>query len=115
MSSATTRARAPQPKKDGRGKWRFVFDSQHPNPDGLRRQIRRGGFATERAAKLALKDELQRDAALLTRDDGLTVASLLDQLIVSKRVAGKAPATIAQYNGPRHTRRDDSVRFLPTS
>ncbi|MEO8696514.1 MAG: tyrosine-type recombinase/integrase [Acidimicrobiales bacterium] len=97
MSPATSRARAPQPKKDGRGKWRFVFDSQHPNADGSRRQIRRGGFATERAARAALKAELERDAALLVRDDRLTVASVLDQFILSKRVAGKAPATIAQY------------------
>ena len=97
MSPATNRARAPQPKKDGRGKWQFVFDSQHPNADGSRRQIRRGGFATERVARVALKAELERDAALLIRDDRLTVTSVLDQFVLSKRLAAKAPATVAQY------------------
>ena len=97
MTASKKRARAPQPRKDSRGKWQFVFDSRHSNADGSRRQIRRGGFATERAARAALKAELERDAALLVRDDGLTVLSVLDQFLQSKKIAGKAPGTIAQY------------------
>jgi integrase len=98
MTTERRRARAPEPKKDPRsGTWLFTFDSRHPNADGSRRQVKRRGFTTERAAKAALREELDRDATLTERDDGLTVAHVLDQLIRSKTLAGKAPATVHQY------------------
>lgn len=94
----TTRNTAPTPKKDVRsGDWYFVFDSCQPRPDGSRRQIRRRGFPTKGAAKAELDRALAEDRALTASGEGLTVKAVLDQFIRTKRLAGKAPGTIAFY------------------
>ena len=102
MTSAnqlTMRSTAPAPKKDPKtGTWRFVFDSIHPNPDGSRRQVRRRGFATRAAAKAELDRLKRQDTELIAPLDGtLTVGMLMDQLVRAKRLARKAPKTIAHY------------------
>lgn len=93
------RGAAPSPKRDLKtGTWRFVFDSVHPNPDGSRRQVYRRGFAKRSDAKTEL-DRLQReDAELIAPLDGtLTVGMVLEQFVRGRKLAGKAPNTIAQY------------------
>lgn len=87
------------PKKDPKsGKWRFVFDSVHPNPDESRRQILRRGFETRSEAKAELDRLRREDAELIAPLDGtLTVGMVLDQFVRAKRLAGKAPNTISQY------------------
>jgi len=87
------------PKKDPKtGSWRFVFDSVHPNPDGSRRQILRRGFPTRAAAKDEL-DRLRREDADLTAPaaNGLSVSDVMESFVRAKRLAGKAPGTLAQY------------------
>lgn len=92
------RASAPVPKKDGSsGQWYFVFDSVHPKPDGSRRQMFRRGFATRAVAKAALDAALKDDRALTGNGTGMTVGSVIEQFIRTKRLAGKAPGTIAFY------------------
>lgn len=93
----TARATAPTPKKDARGKWGFVFDSATPNADGSRRQVRRKGFATKGEAQEVLKRAIEEDRALTSTARGLTVQAVLEQFIRTKRIAGKAPGTIAFY------------------
>jgi len=90
------------PRKDpATGRWFFVFDSVHPRPDGSRRQIRKRGFSTKGAAQDALEEARRKDvaAAPLSEDDEyvLTVKDVLDDFVRTKRLAGKAPNTIAQY------------------
>ncbi len=94
------RATAATPKLDDKtGRWYFVFDSVHPNPDGSRRQIRRRGFRTRKEAQAALDQERAKDAALLapTGSGALTVAAVLDQFIRTKELAGRAPNTLGFY------------------
>lgn len=91
------RASVATPRKDATGKWGFVFDSATPNPDGSRRQVRRRGFATKGAAQVALEVALREDRALLATGAGLTVAAVLAQFVRAKRLAGKAPGTLAFY------------------
>jgi integrase len=77
--------------------WFFVFDSSLPHPDGSRRQVKRRGFPTRAAAKTAL-DTARRDDARKVRTDGvLTVADVFADFVRTKRLAGRAPNTIAQY------------------
>lgn len=88
------------PRKDEvRGTWYFVFNSTHPNPDGSRRQVKRRGFTSKKAAQAAMDQERRTDASLLPRtEDGvLTVAGVLSQFVRTKRLAGRAPNTIAFY------------------
>jgi len=93
-----SRASGPTPKRDARtGTWYFVFESEHPGPDGQRRQRRRRGFRTKVEAQRALDAARAEDAALFAPVDGLTVAAVLDRFITIKGIAGKAPRTIAQY------------------
>lgn len=91
------RATAPMPRKDAAGKWGFVFDSATPNPDGSRRQVRRRGMATKAAAQAALDVALREDRAILATGAGLTVEAVLAQFVRAKRLAGKAPGTLAFY------------------
>ncbi|HUP69899.1 MAG TPA: tyrosine-type recombinase/integrase [Acidimicrobiales bacterium] len=91
------RASVPTPRKDSAGKWSFVFDSATPNPDGTRRQVRRRGFVTKGAAQTALDVALREDRSLTGTVDGLTVGSVLAQFVRTKRLAGKAPGTLAFY------------------
>lgn len=94
----SARASVPMPKKDTRtGEWSFVFDSSQPRPDGSRRQVRRRGFATKAAAKAALDKAVKEDRALSGDGGGLTVSAVLEQFIRTKRLAGKAPGTVAFY------------------
>lgn len=94
----TKRATAPAPRKDERtGKWMFVFDSVTPRPDGTRRQVLRKGFPTKAAAAEALKAARAEDEALAGNVGDLTVKAVLDQFIRTKRIAGKAPGTLAFY------------------
>lgn len=97
--TAPKRSTSPAPKKDPKtDTWRFVFDSIHPNPDGSRRQVYRRGFATRGAAKMELDRLRTEDAELIAPADGtLTVGMVLDAFTRAKKLAGKAPNTIAQY------------------
>jgi integrase len=97
--TTTERSTVAKPRKDPKsGTWRFTFDSVHPNPDGSRRQIQRRGFATLGEARAELERLRREDAALVAPPDGtLTVGMVLDQFIQAKRLAGKSPNSIAQY------------------
>jgi integrase len=87
------RATAPAPRKAADGTWGFVFDSAHPRPDGSRRQVRRRGFPTQKAAKAELKRLLDED-----RPPGdLTVGDVLDRFVLAKERQGRAPNTLAMY------------------
>lgn len=77
------------------GKWDFLYWSVHPKADGTRRQVHRSGFATMAAAKDARADAVAEDRGLLVAD-GLTVATLLEQYQRTKRLQGRAPATLHQ-------------------
>jgi len=95
-----SRATVATPKFDAKsGAWHFVFDSIHPNPDGSRRQLRRRGFPTKKAALQALDRARSEDAALLapTGSGVLTVAAVLEQFIRTKQLAGRAPNTLEFY------------------
>jgi integrase len=93
MTEQVRRAGAPVPKKTQDGTWGFVFDSRFPKPDGSRRQIRRRGFATQKAAKAAMQRLLEED-----RPAGdLTVGDVLDRFVLAKERQGRAPNTLAMY------------------
>jgi integrase len=79
--------------QDPNGTWGFVFTSRYPRPDGGRRQIRKRGFPTM-AKAVAARDRARRDE---TPGTAGTVGDVLDQFIRTKRLAGRAPATIQQY------------------
>jgi len=70
-----------------------VFTSSHPRADGKRRQVRRRGFATMAEAKDALDQARRED----TPGTAGTVGAVLEQFVSAKRLAGRAPATLAQY------------------
>jgi len=92
----TARATVAAPRKDTvSGKWGFIFDSAHLNPDGSRRQIRRRGFDTKAAAQAEL-DRLRREDRP-PEHDGLSVGNVLDGFIRTKRIAGRAPGTVEFY------------------
>lgn len=93
------RASIATPKKNaGTGKWGWVFSSAQPRPDGSRRQIRRSGFPTRAVAQAALDKARREDGQAPQGGRGvLTVAGLLEQFIRTKRLAKKAPGTIAFY------------------
>jgi integrase len=86
-------------RKDPRraGRWLFVFTSIHPRPDGGRRQIFRSGFPTQAAAKAAERVAIDEDKSFVSRDGALTVSDVVNTFIRAKRLAGKAPGTIAFY------------------
>lgn len=87
------------PRKDQTtGTWSFVFDSVHPTPNGGRRQIRRRGFITKKAAQAAMDQERQKDAALAPGTGRLlTVAMVLEQFVRTKQLSGRAPNTVEFY------------------
>lgn len=94
----TMRSSTATPRKDQRtGLWGFVFESQHPGADGARRQLRRRGFKTKAEAQAELDRLRLEDGRTPNRVDGLTVAEVFRQFVRAKRLAGKAPATIASY------------------
>jgi integrase len=93
-----SRSSASTPKKDPvRGTWGWMFESVHPRPDGSRRQIHRRGFVTKTAAQAALDRARREDMALIASDGGLTVKDVFDDFVRTKKLAGRAPNTIAQY------------------
>lgn len=79
--------------QDPSGTWGYVFTSSHRRSDGKRRQVRRRGFSTMGEAKDAL-DEARRED---TPGTAGTVSAVVDQFVRTKRLAGRAPATLAQY------------------
>jgi integrase len=85
--------RPPGVFQDPKGTWGYVFTSSHRRPDGQRRQVRRRGFATMGEAK----DELDRARSEDTPGTAGTVSAVLEQFVRAKRLAGRAPATLAQY------------------
>src|ERR1700683_4924161 len=94
------RSTAATPKKDPRrpGEWLFVFDSVHPTASGGRRQVYRRGFKTKAAAQEALDKARRHDKTHgPSAGDELTVTDVLADFVRTKRLAGKAPNTVAQY------------------
>jgi len=87
------RAAAAAPKKAADGTWHFVFDSAYRRPDGSRRQIRRRGFPTRKAAT----DELRRLRDEDRPPGDLTVGDVLDRFVLAKERQGRAPNTLAMY------------------
>jgi integrase len=85
--------RPPGVFQDANGSWGFVFSSSYRRSDGKRRQVRRRGFTTMGDAKDAL-DQARRDD---TPGTAGTVGAVLEQFVRAKRLAGRAPATLAQY------------------
>ena len=79
--------------RDPKGTWGYVFTSSHRKAGGQRRQVRRRGFSTMSAAKEALDQARREDTPGTVR----TVGAVFDQFIRAKRLAGRAPATLAQY------------------
>lgn len=70
-----------------------MFTSRYTHPDGRRRQVRKRGFPTMGVAKTAL-DQARRDE---TPGTAGTVGDVLDQYVRTKRLAGRAPKTLEQY------------------
>jgi integrase len=96
------------PRKDPKtGTWSFVVDLG-PGPNGKRRQARRRGFPTKKAAQEAL-DRLRVNAREGTHVaiDRMTVGEYLDQWGETLAVAGRKPATVASY------RRNLRVHVIP--
>jgi integrase len=85
--------RPPGVFRDPKGTWGYVFTSSHPRPDGGRRQVRRRGFPTMGDANDAL-DQARRDD---TPGTAGTVGAVLEQFVRLKRLSGRAPTTLAQY------------------
>jgi hypothetical protein len=88
----------PRLKNPRHGSWGFALDA--PGADGLRLQIRRGGFATRREA------EMERDALAVEVRSGrraqrgagkVTVAEYLRQWIVDKERDGLRAKTLESY------------------
>jgi integrase len=76
----------------------FVFDSVHPTASGGRRQVYRRGFTSKKEAQDALDEARRQDRAHEPRrGDELTVADVFADFVRAKRLAGKAPNTVAQY------------------
>jgi hypothetical protein len=84
--------RPPGVFQDANGTWGYVFTSSHRRADGQRRQVRRRRFTTIAEATDAL-DEARRED---TPGTAGTVGAVLDQFVRTKRLAGRAPATLAQ-------------------
>lgn len=93
-----TASRSASPRKDPKtGTWSFVVDLG-PGPDGKRRQARRRGFPTKRAAQEEL-DRLRVAAreGTFVEPSKTTVADYLESWLEARAVAGLAPSTIASY------------------
>lgn len=86
------------PRKDEKsGTWWFVVDLG-PGPTGRRRQAKRRGFATKKAAQEAL-DEVRvtaRDGTFV-RPGRITVAAYLEQWLESMVTAGTRRSTVTSY------------------
>jgi len=96
------------PRKDeSNGTWWFVVDLT-AGPDGQRRQAKRRGFTTKRAAQEAI-DRLRVNSREGTHVaiDRMTVAEYLEAWGETLAVAGRKPATVASY------RRNLRVHVVP--
>ena len=86
------------PRKDEKtGTWSFVVDLG-PGPNGERRQARRRGFPTKKAAQEAL-DQVRvtaRDGTFV-RPERMTVAEYLDQWLDGMVTAGTRRTTVTSY------------------
>ncbi len=101
-------SRTAAPRKDeSNGTWWFVVDLT-PGPDGQRRQAKRRGFTTKRAAQEAI-DRLRVDSREGTHVaiDRMTVGEYLEAWGETLAVAGRKPATVASY------RRNLRVHVVP--
>lgn len=67
-----------------RGRWSFSLVVA-PHPNGRRRQVARGGFATKRDAQAALRDAAAREEAGVADVHGITVQQYLEAWLLSKR------------------------------
>ena len=76
------------------GLWQYRLDLGNDR-DGLRRRYSKGGFATRKAAALAMKKTLEELSAGVDLETSLTVAEYLDQWLVSKRAL--RPGTVKSY------------------
>lgn len=90
-------------KKDDSGAWFFVVDV--PGPNGRRRQLKRRGFETRRAAQAALTT-LRNQVATGTfvTPDRMTVLEYVEAWLGGLPASGRRPTTIAGY---RHLMRHD--------
>ena len=101
-------SRTAAPRKDEvNGTWWFVVDLP-PGPQGQRRQAKRRGFPTKKAAQGAI-DRLRVNAREGTHvaHDRITVGEYLEAWGETLSVAGRKPATVASY------RRNLRVHVLP--
>ena len=92
------RQRVPCPRlREARhGSWTFVVDLG-TGPDGRRRQVRRGGFATKAAAEVELtRLKSSRDDSTYTDARGVTVAGYLTGWLDRKMSAGDLRPTTAR-------------------
>ena len=83
-------------KKDASGRWMFAVDL--PTSAGRRRQVRRRGFDTKKAAEAALSD-LLTDArrGSLVEANSETVGGYMVRWLDSLPAAGLRPSTVASY------------------
>jgi integrase len=94
-TGALAGAQCPTLRSNGKhGTWVFAVDLARVN--GKRKTLRRGGFATEREAKAALKSVGDRVQTSVTNDDRETVAEYLAAWMQAKRHELK-PKTMHQY------------------
>ncbi|WP_354644286.1 tyrosine-type recombinase/integrase [Kitasatospora camelliae] len=77
------------------GTWTFAVDLPAPAPG--RHTVRRGGFATEDAARAALRRLLEGHNGGFTADPNQTVANYLTAWLRAKALVLK-PTTLAHYN-----------------
>jgi integrase len=84
--------------KKPHGSWVYVVDAGRDPATGKRRQVKRGGFATRKAAEDALAELVDSAAkGTLAHDGRQTVASYLDGWLVGKIAASLRPTTARSY------------------
>ena len=83
-------------QKDASGAWFFIVDV--PGPSGRRRQVRRRGFTTKKAAARALT-ELRSEVmhGTFVAPSRLSVADYLDVWLEALPASGRRPSTVAGY------------------
>jgi len=90
-------ARINCPKKHG--SWSYIADVGVDEVTGKRKQIKRGGFATQDAAEVALTELLNRiRQGTYTPDSDITVGEWLQQWIAEREKAGRVrESTVTAY------------------
>ncbi len=90
------RVPCPRGREARHGSWTFVADLG-TGPDGRRRQVRRGGFATKaEAARELTRLKRERDAGTYTDARGITVGSYLSGWLARKVAAQELRPTTAR-------------------